>query len=282
MKRYQNIHEVFTHCVLNGGNLQEIIHLDCKIIYGYIVVWETIRKLQQTDYMALEMASTTAALERIKTRQLEEACYRMRENFFDDLLLGRIQSVNAVNSLAEIYGMDPRKKYICSVLRIIKIDRDTEEQYPSLEYHIGVSGVCQQFLDISKGYMNAQEALRISNKLSAQGNIFYFSDLMSYHLLDSVLDRKQMEEFYQSILGDLVEFDHKHRTQFIATLYYYFKCGENISAAAKEMYIHRNTFIYRIEKIKMILNNDLKSSEDIFSIQLAMHIMRVLNMRGEL
>lgn len=429
LKRYQNIHEVFTRCVLNGGNLQEIIHLACKIInnpilvmdsnwnllayddleenphplsdffsliprekvfprnfvkdipssvekftvsikrrfpdangsivcrvipiatdkiiYGYIVVWETIRKLQQTDYMALEMASTTAALERIKTRQLEEARYRMRENFFDDLLQGRIQSVNAVNSLAEIHGMDPRKKYICSVLRIIKLDRGTEEQYqelmeglvnlaqytaadhrrklkalfrrnivillvevegqdgrfrpekkfcdfiedfdriaaeqyPLLEYHIGVSGVCQQLLDISKGYMNAQEALRISNKLSQQGNIFYFSDLISYHLLDNVLDKKQMEEFYQSILGDLVEFDHKHHTQFIATLYYYFKCGGNISAAAKEMYVHRNTFIYRIEKIKRILNNDLKSSEDIFSIQLAMHIMRVLNMRGEL
>lgn len=50
----------------------------------------------------------------------------------------------------------------------------------------------------------------------------------------------------------------------------------NISETAKEMFIHRNTLIYRIEKIKEILKTDLKNYEELLQIQLALRIYRLL------
>ncbi len=202
LKKYKNIHDVFSQCSLSGGELNEIVKLSaelvgnpvimldsgfnllayadlpsnnkplkefltlrirekvftkvftndipddvskftvsikrkliigdqeitCRIIpiaysnfiYGYIVVWETVRKLQAIDYIALESAATASALERIKTRQMEENRNRIREDFFDDLLQGKIASVNAVKSLAKIHGMDPSKKHI-----VVSIYHDT-------------------------------------------------------------------------------------------------------------------------------------------------------------
>ncbi|WP_307197070.1 helix-turn-helix domain-containing protein [Neobacillus niacini] len=43
------------------------------------------------------------------------------------------------------------------------------------------------------------------------------------------------------------------------------------------MFLHRNTLIYRIEKIKEILNSDLKNSEELLQIQIALKIFRLLN-----
>jgi PucR family transcriptional regulator, purine catabolism regulatory protein len=43
-----------------------------------------------------------------------EAQHKMKEDFYDDLLQGKIVSVNAVKSLAEIHGMNPlAQSYLC-------------------------------------------------------------------------------------------------------------------------------------------------------------------------
>ncbi|WP_353057781.1 helix-turn-helix domain-containing protein [Paenibacillus lautus] len=41
--------------------------------------------------------------------------------------------------------------------------------------------------------------------------------------------------------------------------------------------MHRNTFIYRIDKIKELLNSSLKNADELFQIQLALTLYRLLN-----
>jgi PucR family transcriptional regulator, purine catabolism regulatory protein len=78
-----------------------------KSSYGYLIVWETVNKLTTVEYMALEAAATNVALERLKTRQIEEARHLLQQDFFDDLLEGKIESVHAANYLAEFHSLDP-------------------------------------------------------------------------------------------------------------------------------------------------------------------------------
>ncbi|MCI9302585.1 MAG: PucR family transcriptional regulator [Clostridium sp.] len=44
----------------------------------------------------------------------------------------------------------------------------------------------------------------------------------------------------------------------IRTIEVFFKCGLNLSEAAKELYIHRNTLIYRLDKIQKITSYDIR------------------------
>ena len=62
----------------------------------------------------------------------------------------------------------------------------------------------------------------------------------------------------------------------MATLEAYFKANGNVSEASKNLFIHRNTFIYRLEKIKEILKTDLNDAEQNFNYQLALKIYRIL------
>lgn len=88
------------------------------ILYCFIIVWETVRKMTSLDYMALEMAATSVALEQLKEKQIQEIKHSLRQDFFDDLLEGKIESVSAVKSLAEIHYMDAAKTYICMVVKL--------------------------------------------------------------------------------------------------------------------------------------------------------------------
>ena len=127
----QNIHE-FKKSVKRRypNNKGEVVcrvlpfHAD-KESYGYLIVWETVNKMTSIEYMALEAAATNVALERLKTRQIEEAKHLLQQDFFDDLLEGKIESVHAANYLAELHNLDPRKKYICMITKV-------ENEYESL------------------------------------------------------------------------------------------------------------------------------------------------------
>ncbi|MEY8339272.1 PucR family transcriptional regulator ligand-binding domain-containing protein [Lachnospiraceae bacterium 62-35] len=99
-----------------------------KDAYGYLVVWETVRKLRSIEYMGLEQAAIIIALERVKAMRIEESRHRMHRDFFSDLLEGRIESKAAAYSLASINGLDVQKNHACILVQIDRIDRGTEQK----------------------------------------------------------------------------------------------------------------------------------------------------------
>ena len=318
--------------------------------YGYIIVWETVQKLTHMDYIALETAGTAIAMERIKARQIEEARHQFKQDFFDDLLEGKIQSVNAANHMAELYNINPKKKYVCMVVKLEGSDSEYEENYfqkheafhlikkqligiiddillkfnrkavtiqrynlvisfLALENEevchrmetvlseeiqeiyqaiynickiynprIGVGMPCNQFINMKQTYFQAQEAIRISQIVDSNVTVSFFDRYSIYHLLSSVSD-DLLENFCETVLGPLMRYDKEDSADLIKTLDQYFGCNTNISLLAKNMYIHRNTAIYRIEKIKSILNTNLDDAEELLKLQLALHIYKVMTKR---
>ena len=319
-----------------------------KSSYGFLIVWETVMKMTTIEYMALEAAATNVALERLKTRQIEEARHLLQQDFFDDLLEGKIESVHAANYLAEFHSLDPMRKYICMVIKLddfyetttgdlvlartqftkakeelinvidhvaylsnqnvlsihrgnfiisfVKVKENATNHSSSLHLkpfvqellsaliqtnvklnpRIGIGKISPEFLELRKSYIQAQEAIRIASHVKSESVVSFYEELLIYHLLDSVKNRETLDELYQSALGRLIEYDKLNRSNLVETLEHYFQSGGNISDAAKTMYLHRNTFIYRFEKIKLILGSELKNPDEVFKIQMGLLIMKIL------
>ncbi len=89
-------------------------------VYGYLIAWESVRKLRSVECMGLEQAAIIIALERIKTMRVEESRRIMRQDFFTDLLEGRIESTASAYSLAEMNGLSAGRHYVCAVIRTNK------------------------------------------------------------------------------------------------------------------------------------------------------------------
>lgn len=311
------------------------------VIYGYVVVWRTGPALESIDYVALESAAQTAALERIKTKQLLETQNKQREDFYDDLIQGRIISNNALKSLAKVYGLQPTKKYIVGVFQTLngseEVMRDiafdledetlvskrdarfvvrgetifvflsleeeealTRDVTPSVreffsalyqriqQRHkkqsvvVGVSNSGLDLMELSRASNIALDVIRISGKLQINPPIYFFSDLISYHLIESSLDNEAMITYFQQTLGVLHDYDYKNHSDLLHTLDQYFLSLGNVSLTAKRMFIHRNTIIYRLEKIKEILQNDLRDPEKNFNYQMGLKIYRIMQLHQNL
>ncbi len=306
-------------------------------IYGYMVVWETVSKMDRIDYVALETAAISAALERIKAKQIEEAKLRQRQDFFNDVIEGRILSVNALRNLAQLHGVNIQQPHVVfvvevpqsqehqltSIIDVIKLltrklktrvhafskqphviglfelsseepesikdlhdfmqqlDEALSSQLGSQDFRFGISNVCQDFLTISRAAGIAFDVLKMAPLIASTNHQYYFQQLISYHLLDTTLSNDHMLEFFENTLGALHTYDFAHNSDLIGTLEMYYQCHGNISETSKQLFVHRNTIIYRLEKIKEVLATTLTNAEENFNYQMALRIYKLLQLHHQ-
>ncbi|MGG1674384.1 PucR family transcriptional regulator [Neobacillus sp. NRS-1170] len=339
----------------------EEMEIKCRIlpvagannVYGYIIVWETVRELTEFDFIILEQASTNIALERIKAKEIEEVKLKIRHDFFDDLLTGKITSSETIQTLSEMHGLNSQYKYFSMVINIESNDQEQyedlvarkvqmenkskkcvdlvyehsnfangevtcfyrnnriiiligqhetrpsistneakqyakkvydimEKQISNTIFLIGIGRQYERIQSLHKSFSEANESIRLMQKFDDRGGISHFEDHTVYHFLDSNIKDMELEDFFMKRLGKIYEHDKLHGTGYINTLENYFHNNLNISESAKAMFLHRNTLIYRIEKIKEILSTDLKNAEELLQIQLALKIYRLLNKKLQL
>ena len=82
-----------------------------------------------------------------------------------------------------------------------------------------------------------------------------------YKVSESIIDEKKMisEEKKEKIYKLFNEGFSKLDNEMIRTIEVFFSCGLNLSDAAKELYIHRNTLIYRLDKIEKYTAYDIRN-----------------------
>ena len=76
-------------------------------------------------------------------------------------------------------------------------------------------------------------------------------------------------ELMHPALRILKEYDEKKKTNFHETLYQYLAHDRNLVDTAKAMYIHRNSLLYRIRKIKSLVHSELETRQERLYIQLS-------------
>jgi purine catabolism regulator len=150
-------------------------------------------------------------------------------------------------------------------------------KYNKYNLKIGI-GKNYPILNQSKSFKEAMESIRITSQLDNERNIVHFDDFMIYHLLNSSGNTELLKEFYNNSIKLLADYDEKNNINLVNTLECYFKCKGNMSEAAKMLYIHRNTLLYRLDKIKEILKTDLENGEENLELQLGIHIMKLLSL----
>jgi DNA-binding PucR family transcriptional regulator len=68
----------------------------------------------------------------------------------------------------------------------------------------------------------------------------------------------------------LVEHDLRRRSDLVRTLRAYFAAGANASEAADRMFLHRNSMLYRLQRIQKLTGLDLKDPEASLALQLGL------------
>jgi sugar diacid utilization regulator len=121
----------------------------------------------------------------------------------------------------------------------------------------GVSMVFNNFLHLRYYYTQSKFAAS-QCKLQASQTIGFYEDCQADHVLQTLAHEADMRCFCHPGVLSLWESGSEPDRELVQCLHYYFLNGRNISAAADAMHVHRNTFIYRLNKAEEILNVDIK------------------------
>jgi DNA-binding PucR family transcriptional regulator len=86
----------------------------------------------------------------------------------------------------------------------------------------------------------------------------------------------QIGQFVDSVLGPVVDYDGRRRTELLATLEAYFAAGSSPRHAADSLHVHVNTVAQRLERIGALLGPGWQQPERSLEVQLALRLRRLL------
>jgi DNA-binding PucR family transcriptional regulator len=144
---------------------------------------------------------------------------------------------------------------------------------PERRVFIGVSDQVKDIVNLHLAYKRARAAAEMAQK--RERRMQYFDGMGLYRMLYLVEDRALLRDLSDKPLAPLIEYDREHSGEYLATLESYLRCGGSIKAMSEEMYVHRNTILYRMANIKKLLGSSLETPEEKLVYTVACMIRRM-------
>lgn len=130
---------------------------------------------------------------------------------------------------------------------------------------IGISRVCNSFSGLADAYTEAGEAVDVGKKYHPQMKVFRYSALLPERLLDRVPEKEAAAYYSELFNTDNAKVLNEETLHDIEIL---FENSLNLSETARRLYIHRNTLMYRLDKVEKATGLDLKSFHDAMTFRM--------------
>lgn len=184
-----------------------------------------------------------------------------------------------VDVIVTLYPLDDEASAITRTRAMIEdVRAQLATRTPSGLVAAGISRPTTQLSHLRESYREAKDAVGIAYELSDRDTTTFYGDLKLYQLLLALKERNldNLNLFYQDALGPLVEHDNRKQSDLIRTLNGFFEANGNLAKAAQQLDVHRNTLVYRLERISELTDLDLDDSDNRLILHLALKTQRVL------
>ena len=143
-----------------------------------------------------------------------------------------------------------------------------------LSVKVSYGTVVNELKEVSKSYKEAKMALDVGKIFYAEKNIIGYEKLgigrLIYQLPVS-LCRMFMNEIFGDNLPDKMD------EETLITIQKFFENSLNVSETARQLYIHRNTLVYRIEKLQKETGLDIRNFDDALTFKIALMVVSYLH-----
>jgi sugar diacid utilization regulator len=154
--------------------------------------------------------------------------------------------------------------------------RELDDSLPGFHLTTGRSRRCADPVDL---YRAGNEARLAVNVGEAEGRSpLAFEDTGAYRLLLPAMseDPGELERFYAETVEPLVAYDDQYETDLVTTVEAYLDNDGNVAATAKQLFTHRHTIRYRLERVRELCGHDVSATEGREKLGLGLKAMRVL------
>jgi purine catabolism regulator len=146
-------------------------------------------------------------------------------------------------------------------------------EYPQVPVYGGVGRPAAELADWKDSYREALQAMSMAERLKERGPL-YFGDLSVYRLLFQLEGNPELEAFCRETLGPLL--DYQGGGDLLETLESFCDRLGNLSQTAEKLFIHRNSLLYRMERISQLTGLDLNNPDTRLAVHLALKVRQML------
>lgn len=177
------------------------------------------------------------------------------------------KNIIVVKELSEKDGSKEMDKMAKDMLSILKEDTGDEH------IHIAYGTVVNDIKEVSKSYKEAKMALDVGKIFFDEKDIVAYSTLGIGRLIYQLplpLCKMFIKEIFEGKSPD--EFDE----ETLATINKFFENSLNVSETSRQLYIHRNTLVYRLDKLQKSTGLDLRVFEDAITFKIALMVVKYM------
>ncbi|MCR5338962.1 MAG: helix-turn-helix domain-containing protein [Lachnospiraceae bacterium] len=142
-----------------------------------------------------------------------------------------------------------------------------------LNVRVASGMIVQELKDVSKSYKEAKMALDV-------GKIFYENKtVVSYHTLGIgrliyQLPPNLCRLFIEEIFGGDIPKEMDEET--LSTIHTFLENNLNVSETSRQLYVHRNTLLYRLEKLQKLTGLDIRIFDDALTLKIALMVVKYI------
>ena len=142
---------------------------------------------------------------------------------------------------------------------------------------VGIGTLSQHLRGLAKSYKEAQIAIEVGKVFDTEKYVINYENLgigrLIYQLPTTLCEMFLQEVFKKNPIDALDK-------ETLFTIHKFFENNLNVSETARKLFVHRNTLVYRLEKIKKLTGLDLREFDDAITFKVALMVKKYLTSRG--
>ena len=142
---------------------------------------------------------------------------------------------------------------------------------------VGIGTVATHLRDLAKSYKEANIAIEVGKVFDTEKYVINYENLgigrLIYQLPTTLCEMFLQEVFKKNPIDALDK-------ETLFTIHKFFENNLNVSETARKLFVHRNTLVYRLEKIKKLTGLDLREFDDAITFKVALMVKKYLTSRG--
>ena len=187
--------------------------------------------------------------------------------------------INKSSNFLILYPME--KKVESGIKKFAKeLQENVKHEIPLSSITIGIGGIASQLREIRRSYQEATDAVSFGQMVYGDECVVKYDELGVYKLLCKYQDIDTLREFVHPALLKLYQYNADKNNELIETLEIYLAYNGNAKITAEKLFIHYKTVLYRINRIKEIMEIDFEDKERKLEIEVGVKIIRLLQKRG--
>lgn len=140
--------------------------------------------------------------------------------------------------------------------------------------HVSYGNIVSEMKDVSKSYKEAKMALDVGKIFYSDKNIVSYATLGIGRLIYQ-LPVNLCKMFIHEIFGEKIPEELDEET--LSTLEKFFDNNLNVSETSRQLFLHRNTLVYRIEKLQKVTGLDVRNFDDAMTLKIALMVVNYID-----